>query len=210
VLCALQDALCVSPVIKFATVVGQDCKHLGALVVADPDALAEAAAAQGGRPAAGPVLLTPDVTDCQALIHPLAMEAAKWSGCIIAAGVEELSRQQVQQLVRKEVTAATASRISREHIRLLKVRWPVGRPTYQTLLLPICQHAWSCCTECLPRRLVGHLHMHGRVLVSPVTGDQETPAVLPAGARRAVQPGGRHPHPHHEAAAGGHPEALCS
>ena len=47
----VQDALCVSPVIKFATVVGQDCKHLGALIVTDPEALAEAAAAQGGQPA---------------------------------------------------------------------------------------------------------------------------------------------------------------
>jgi hypothetical protein len=51
---APQDALCVSPVIKFATVVGQDCKHLGALVVTDPEALAEAAAAQGGQCATEP------------------------------------------------------------------------------------------------------------------------------------------------------------
>jgi hypothetical protein len=49
--CPLQDALCVSPVIKFATVVGQDCKHLGALIVTDAEALAEAAAAQGGQTA---------------------------------------------------------------------------------------------------------------------------------------------------------------
>lgn len=33
----------------------------------------------------------------------------------------ELTPQQVQQLVRKEVTNATASRVSREHVRLLKV-----------------------------------------------------------------------------------------
>ncbi len=43
----IEDALCVSPLIKFATVIGQDCKHLGALIVTDPDALAEAAKAQG-------------------------------------------------------------------------------------------------------------------------------------------------------------------
>lgn len=39
-----------SPVIKFATVIGQDCKHLGALVVTDADALAEVAAAEGACP----------------------------------------------------------------------------------------------------------------------------------------------------------------
>ena len=37
----IEDAVCVSPFIKFCTVVGNDCKHLGALVVPDQDAIAE-------------------------------------------------------------------------------------------------------------------------------------------------------------------------
>ena len=37
----IEDAVCVSPFIKFCTVVGNDRKHLGALLVPDMDALAE-------------------------------------------------------------------------------------------------------------------------------------------------------------------------
>jgi long-chain acyl-CoA synthetase len=37
----IEDAVCVSPFIKFCTVVGNDCKHLGALVVPDQDAIVE-------------------------------------------------------------------------------------------------------------------------------------------------------------------------
>jgi hypothetical protein len=65
-----------------------------------------------------------------------------WSdskGCNhVSAGVEELSAQQVHQLVRKEVTKATASRISREHIRLLKVRSPPGWPALRDSCLLHC------------------------------------------------------------------------
>lgn len=43
----IEDAICVSPLIKFATVVGQDCKHLGALLVPDEEALADLAREQG-------------------------------------------------------------------------------------------------------------------------------------------------------------------
>ena len=42
--------------------------------------------------------------------------------CCILAGQEELSPEEVRLLVRREVTKATAPRVSREHIRLLKVR----------------------------------------------------------------------------------------
>jgi hypothetical protein len=40
----------------------------------------------------------------------------------VLAGQEELSPDEVRALVRREVTSATAPRVSREHIRLLKVR----------------------------------------------------------------------------------------
>jgi hypothetical protein len=40
----------------------------------------------------------------------------------MVAGQEELSPEEVRALVRREVTSATAPRVSREHIRLLKVR----------------------------------------------------------------------------------------
>lgn len=43
----LEDAICVSPLIKFATVVGQDCKHLGALLVPDVEGLADLAKERG-------------------------------------------------------------------------------------------------------------------------------------------------------------------
>ncbi len=37
----IEDAVCESRFIKFCTVVGNDCKHLGALLVPDMDALSE-------------------------------------------------------------------------------------------------------------------------------------------------------------------------
>ena len=43
----IEDALCESPCIKFAHLVGQDCKHVGALLVPDRAALAEIAASRG-------------------------------------------------------------------------------------------------------------------------------------------------------------------
>ena len=43
----IEDALCQSPYVKFAVVVGQDCKHIGALLVADQDALVEVASSRG-------------------------------------------------------------------------------------------------------------------------------------------------------------------
>ena len=43
--------------------------------------------------------------------------------------MEELSPDQVRQLVRREVTKATAPRVSREHIRLLKVGTRHAAPT---------------------------------------------------------------------------------
>jgi len=78
----IEDAICVSPLIKFATVVGQDCKHLGALLVPDEEALADLAREQG---------------------------------------VEALSPEAVRVALREEVTRATKSRTSRDHIRLLTV-----------------------------------------------------------------------------------------
>lgn len=39
----------------------------------------------------------------------------------VCTGVEELTPEQVHRLVREEVTKATKPRISREHVRLLKV-----------------------------------------------------------------------------------------
>ena len=51
----IEDAICVSPLVKFATVVGQDCKHLGALLVPDADALADLAKERGALPL-GPIL----------------------------------------------------------------------------------------------------------------------------------------------------------
>ena len=43
----IEDALCESPYIKFAHLVGQDCKHLGALLVPNTEAFAELAASRG-------------------------------------------------------------------------------------------------------------------------------------------------------------------
>lgn len=43
----IEDALCESQYVKFAVLVGQDCKHVGALLVPDQDALAEVAASRG-------------------------------------------------------------------------------------------------------------------------------------------------------------------
>lgn len=54
----IEDAICVSPLIKFATVLGQDCKHLGALLVPDADALADLAK-ERGAPLRRPTYLQP-------------------------------------------------------------------------------------------------------------------------------------------------------
>ena len=43
----IEDAICCSQFIKFCVLVGQDCKHLGALLVADEEALEEHARARG-------------------------------------------------------------------------------------------------------------------------------------------------------------------
>ena len=43
----IEDALCESPYIKFAHLVGQDCKHLGALLVPNAEALAQLATSRG-------------------------------------------------------------------------------------------------------------------------------------------------------------------
>ena len=63
----IEDAVCVSPLIKFCTVVGNDCKHLGALVVPDHDAIAERFAGVLCRATGGPTLGPPaDATEAAA------------------------------------------------------------------------------------------------------------------------------------------------
>lgn len=68
----LEDAICVSPYIKFATVIGQDCKHLGALLVPDLDALSDLAKEKGMK----------EVSDSEVaalLREEVTRATAKWS-----------------------------------------------------------------------------------------------------------------------------------
>ena len=104
----LEDAICVSPYIKQAVVVGQGRRALGALLVPNDEALAELAAQraqQGGPPAS--------------------------EGGEAPAAAAALPRAEVEALLWREVTAALSTRIRWEHVASIEVlsrpfRWVAG------------------------------------------------------------------------------------
>lgn len=100
----LEDAICVSPYIKHALVLGQGRRALGALLVPNEEALAELAAQraqQGGRGGA------------------TGAAPAAEGGAAPAAG--PLPQAEVEALLWREVTAALAGRIRWEHVAAIQV-----------------------------------------------------------------------------------------
>ncbi len=128
----IEDAVCESRFIKFCTVVGNDCKHLGALLVPDMDALSEShpgvhnltkgALLHRGNAFHGLRMLCVQHVTCPADRTGVNCTLSMFdmmSRCFVTDTTT--ARDNVAAILRREVTKATAARTSREHIRQIAV-----------------------------------------------------------------------------------------